>query len=588
MTAPAPTSSSLYVGDLAGDVTEANLFDVFREVGPVLSIRVCRDAVTRRSLGYAYVNFQNPLDAERTIANMNFCKIKGRPCRIMWCRRDPSLRKSGVGNIFIKSLAPDIDNKALNDTFAAFGTILSCKVVTDEKGQSRGYGFVHFSTQEAADEAVKNVNEMLLNGNLVYVGHFERKDRKISSLSKVYKNCYVKHFDPKVSDEDLKKYFETFGEVESVKIMVTDDGEPKGVAFVAFQDHEAAVRAVSQMNDTEPEGIVQEGKKLYVARHQRRSEREHLKKAAAKERAQQYQKYANLYVKNLDDSVTSQTLREVFSEFGEIVSTKVMYDMAAHVSKGFGFVCFKDQEAANTAVQAMNGRILSGKPLYVAVAQRKEARQAHLEQVYKGGRTFLGGGIPQPAAGLGGQMIGQQQMQRGMMGQQSQLQAQRGGMLGGMGVGGIGGVGGVGKGGANMMMRPVASAGRGIGGPMGMMNQLSGIQRLGGPLGPQVQAQQPPARPMQQRPMPQPTAPVGNVGVDPSRLATMSQEQQKNLLGERLFSRINDIQPDIAAKITGMLLEMDNAEIINLLDSPELLRSKVTEAVAVLKEHNQY
>ncbi|KAF8923810.1 Protein phosphatase PP2A regulatory subunit B, partial [Haplosporangium gracile] len=60
------------------------LFEMFNSVGPVASIRVCRDAVTRRSLGYAYVNFHNVADGERALETLNYTLIKNRACRIMW------------------------------------------------------------------------------------------------------------------------------------------------------------------------------------------------------------------------------------------------------------------------------------------------------------------------------------------------------------------------------------------------------------------------------------------------------------------------------------------------------------------------
>merc|ERR1712136_476231 len=122
---------------------------------------------------------------------------------------------------------------------------------------------------------------------------------------------------------------------------------------------------------------------LYVGRAQKKQERQaELRSQFELQKQERIQKFqgVNLYVKNLDDTVSDDKLREAFSQYGTITSARIMSD--GEKSKGFGFVCFSSPEEATKAVTEMNGRILASKPLYVALAQRKEDRKAHLQQQY--------------------------------------------------------------------------------------------------------------------------------------------------------------------------------------------------------------
>lgn len=161
--------------------------------------------------------------AERALDTMNFDLLRGRPIRIMWSQRDPSLRKSGVGNVFIKNLDKTIDNKAMYDTFSAFGNILSCKVAQDENGQSKGYGFVHFETEESAQTSIEKVNGKLLNQKKVFVGRFiprKEREKELGEKAKLFTNVYVKNFGDEISEESLKEMFEKYGKITSHKVNI--------------------------------------------------------------------------------------------------------------------------------------------------------------------------------------------------------------------------------------------------------------------------------------------------------------------------------------------------------------------------------
>ncbi|XP_047649418.1 polyadenylate-binding protein 4 isoform X7 [Phacochoerus africanus] len=599
--------ASLYVGDLHSDVTEAMLYEKFSPAGPVLSIRVCRDMITRRSLGYAYVNFQQPADAERALDTMNFDVIKGKPIRIMWSQRDPSLRKSGVGNVFIKNLDKSIDNKALYDTFSAFGNILSCKVVCDENG-SKGYAFVHFETQEAADKAIEKMNGMLLNDRKVFVGRFKsRKEREaeLGAKAKEFTNVYIKNFGEEVDDESLKELFSQFGKTLSVKVMRDPSGKSKGFGFVSYEKHEDANKAVEEMNGKEISGKV-----IFVGRAQKKVERQaELKRKFEQLKQERISRYqgVNLYIKNLDDTIDDEKLRKEFSPFGSITSAKVMLEDGR--SKGFGFVCFSSPEEATKAVTEMNGRIVGSKPLYVALAQRKEERKAHLTNQYMqrvaGMRALPANAILnqfQPAAGgyfvpavpqaqgrppyytpnQLAQMRPNPRWQQGFQGMPSAIR----------------------QSGPRPALRHLAPTGnapasRGlpttaqrVGVPTAVQNLApraavaTAAPRAVAPYkyASSVRSPHPAIQPLQ---APQPAVHVqGQEPLTASMLAAAPPQEQKQMLGERLFPLIQTMHSNLAGKITGMLLEIDNSELLHMLESPESLRSKVDEAVAVLQAHH--
>lgn len=181
------------------------------------SIRVCRDSVTRRSLGYAYVNYITSLDAhaaEKAIELLSYTPVKGRPMRVMWADRNPENRKTGVGNVFVKGLNPDIDSRTLHDTFEVFGEISSAKVARDDEGRSLGYGYVQYVTPEAAQSAVDRANGMLLEGNQLFVAHYATKEARTSQHG--YTNIYTKNLPPSIdSEEALKAVFSKCGDITS-------------------------------------------------------------------------------------------------------------------------------------------------------------------------------------------------------------------------------------------------------------------------------------------------------------------------------------------------------------------------------------
>lgn len=78
-----------------------------------------------------------------------------------------------------------------------------------------------------------------------------------------------------------------------------------------------------------------------------------------------------LYVGNLSYSTTQAELEQLFTQYGELAEVKLITDRDSGRSRGFGFVTFATQQAAETAL-GMNGQMVDGKRIVVNVAKEKE------------------------------------------------------------------------------------------------------------------------------------------------------------------------------------------------------------------------
>ncbi|KAH1078540.1 hypothetical protein AAZX31_19G173800 [Glycine max] len=601
----AAAPASLYVGDLHPDVSDSHLVDAFSEFKSLASVRVCKDSSTGKSLCYGYLNFVSPQDAIRAIELKNNSTLNGKAMRVMWSRRDPDARKSAIGNLFVKNLPESIDNAGLQDIFKKYGNILSSKVVTSEDGKSKGYGFVQFESEESSKVAIEKLNGYTVADKELYVGKFVKKsDRILPGPDARYTNLYMKNLDLDVSEATLQEKFSSFGKIVSLVIAKDNNGMSKGFGFVNYDNPDDAKKAMEAMN-----GSQLGSKILYVARAQKKAEREqilhHQFEEKQKEQILKY-KGSNIYVKNIDDHVSDEELRDHFSACGTITSAKIMRDDKG-ISKGFGFVCFSTPEEANKAVNTFHGFMYHGKPLYVALAQRKEDRKAQLQLQYAQQLARLSGpstaiipsGYPPYYYAASG-VISHVPPRAGLMYQHLALRP-------GWGANGFAPPA------RSFQQSPVPAVsnntrqhrqnrGKLNGNSIAQGNTHSGTylpqaQQISQPVISSRDSSTQQARYIpsgRQRDVEKGSG-SSSVGSNSGRggsqgsemlhslLAGAAPEQQKEILGEHLYMLVHKLKPTLAAKITGMLLEMDNGELLLLLESPESLSAKVEEAVQVLK-----
>lgn len=555
---------SLFVGNIPKDLEspEEFLATLFGKVGLVLSVKLCRDVNTQKSLGHAYVNFQNIADAERAQQQLNYTELPnypGRELRVAFSERDPNVRARGK-SLFVKNIDSTISNKDLHAIFAEFGVVIDCCQATDSQGRKLGFGSVQFAEPDSADKALESLNGKKIGEKVVTIAVKECEE------DKTFTKIFVRGIKADATDDEIRvtlgAHAYPVGAVASL-IVTSNPANGTRSAIIDLGDHDAAVKAVEALNDKKHSTLSPGDANLTAAAYRKPDERrKHMPSIFQNDGR-------NLYVKYLPDYATEGLVRDVFKPFGDVESVYLATD--GDVFRGFGFVCYKSKEDAERAVKNLHmDTTRFGRPLYVAHAQHRDQRiNALSEQT----RAFAN---PQQGMGPPG-FVNPMMMPMGPRGPFNN------GPMGPMGPM-FGRGGGFGQ--QPMMGRMPGPYGAPFGGPRAPFQQQQG-QGPRGPMGhprggafggprPQgnfnnnVRPQQPPQQQI----------------LTADFLAGKTAEEQKNILGERLYNNVLKIDSDRAAKITGMLLELNSDEILAAVNDFYQLSAKVAEAQSILDQHS--
>jgi nucleolin len=168
-------------------------------------------------------------------------------------------------SVFVGKLSWNVDDQWLSTEFAECGEVVSAHVQTDRNtGQSRGFGYVHFTTAEAAQKAL-DLDGKEIDGRPIRVDVSTPPDKSKArenraktfgdAVSEPSETLFVGNLSFSTVEDTLYEAFGEYGSVKNVRLPTDrETGNPKGFGYVEFSDIEEAKKAFEAMSGKDVDG----------------------------------------------------------------------------------------------------------------------------------------------------------------------------------------------------------------------------------------------------------------------------------------------------------------------------------------------
>ncbi|KAI1713607.1 RNA recognition motif domain-containing protein [Ditylenchus destructor] len=318
---------TFFIGGLSKQTSVETLRKYFSKFGQIAECAIPRNEVNG-SRGFGYVAFKSQ-EAVDIVLNSTPHHVDDKSVDVKLAET-----RQREYTLFVGKLSPNTTNESLNEFYSRFGRLTQCNVkLESQTGQSRGFGFVAFTSQEDLDSALYAQPNRLNSALEVQPHVIDGTEVEINYVTMEFEVA-VTSLSPDITEEALHEHFSRYGELQKCEIKETSPGARTG--FVGFHSQKDLLQAMADR----PHKI--NGK--MVNTHQK-------------------DQSFNIYVGNLPSDATDDSLFKTFSKYGKIVHWHVKRDRHTNRPLGYGFVSF---EKAEEAIQALSGGTeLNGRALRV-------------------------------------------------------------------------------------------------------------------------------------------------------------------------------------------------------------------------------
>lgn len=327
--------TNLIVNYLPQTMTEEEIRSLFSSVGEVESVKLVRDktvifpdplnpgAPKGQSLGYGFVNYTKPQDADQAVNVLNGLRLQNKTIKVSFAR--PSSDAIKGANLYISGLPKSMTQQDLEVIFSPFGTIITSRILQNagNDSQTKGVGFIRYDTREEAKRAIQSINGSIPKGCT-------------EAISVKFSNT------PGSNNKLLQTPLPAFLSPHIARRIGGAMHNPVNKGLARFSPMNPGDMLDVMLPGTNGISGVAPGGGW------------------------------SIFIYNLAPETEESTLWQLFGPFGAVQSVKIIKDSATNQCKGYGFVTMTNYEDAMMAIRALNGYALGNRVLQVSFKTNKQ------------------------------------------------------------------------------------------------------------------------------------------------------------------------------------------------------------------------